>query len=89
VLVPEEDFVREPSPQLKGIRFHYLPLSAHDREPFRGVLSGRELGWLASYDPDEKVVVCVIRDGGGVSSYFVGGRMKPSEAWARQQAKRN
>jgi hypothetical protein len=89
VLVPEDDFVHAEPPQLKGIRFHYLPLATHDQEPFKGILSEQELGWLTSYDPDVKVVVCILRPEGGVSSYLIGGRMKPSEAWARQQAKRN
>jgi hypothetical protein len=89
VLVPEEDFVHAESPQLKGIRFRYLPVADKDKPPFKGVLSEQELGWLTSYDPDEKIVVCILRPEGGVSSYLVGGRMKPSEAWARQKAKRN
>ena len=89
VLVPEEDFIHAPTPQLKRLRFHYLPLAKHDQEPFKSVLSEKELGWLAGYDPDEKVVVCILREPSGVSSYFIGGRSRPSEAYARQKAKSN
>jgi len=88
VLVPEEDFVHSAAPELKGLRFHYLPLSDNDKAPFKGVLAEKELAWLKSIDPDEKVVVCVIRDA-GVSSYLFGGSTKPSVAYARQKAKDN
>lgn len=40
---------------------------------------------METYDPDEKVILCVIRDGGGISSYLIGGRMKNSEAFKRQK----
>ncbi|MCE9612920.1 MAG: hypothetical protein K8T26_01500 [Lentisphaerae bacterium] len=89
VLVPEEDFVHQPIPVLKGLRFHYLPMEGHEASPFKGILSDRELAWVKTYDPDEKVILCIIREGGGVSSYLIGGRSKPSEAWARQKAGEN
>ncbi len=89
VLVPEEDFVHDDVPVLKGLRFHYAPVAERDKPPFTGLLAEKELAWLESYDPDERVVLCVIRADVGVSSYFIGGRSKPSEAYARQKASGN
>ena len=89
VLVPEADFIHFETPQLKGLRFHYLPLSEKDKEPFQEILAEKELGWLEAYNPDEKVVLCVLREGGGVSSYFFGGTTKPSECYAKKQAEKN
>ena len=84
VLVPEEDFLHVGHPKLKGVRFRYLPLTERDKTPFEEVLAEKELAWLESYDPDDKVIVCVLREGEGVSSYLIGGRTRPSEAHARQ-----
>jgi hypothetical protein len=89
VLVPEEDFIHAETPQLKGLRFHYLAAEDSDAPPFHGILSEKEVGWLESYDPDARAVVCIIRDGGGVSSYLIGGRARPSEAFASQKAEKN
>lgn len=89
VLVPEEDFIHAETPQLKGLRFHYLPAVGHEDGPFKGILSVKELTWMNSYDPDARVVVCILREGGGVSSYLIGGNPKPSVALARQQIKEN
>lgn len=89
VLVPEEDFVHASHPQLKGLRFHYLPLADKDKEPFKEVLAEKELGWLQTYDPDEKVICIILREGDGISSYLFGGTTKPSEAYAWQKAKEN
>lgn len=87
VLVPEADFVDAELPQLKALRFHYLPLAERHSPPFEEVLAGKEAAWLEAYDPDEKAVVCILREAEGVSSYFIGGRMKPSEAYAREKAR--
>ena len=89
VLVPEEDFVHSATPELKGLRFHYLPLTGNNKGPFKGILAEKELAWLKTYDPDKMVVLCVLRDGDGVSSYLFGGTTKPSVAYAREKAKEN
>jgi hypothetical protein len=89
VVVPEEDFVHLPSPTLKGLRFAY---AAKDGELLRKVsthFEAKEWSWLDSYDPDEKAIVIILREGGGTSGYLIGGRTRPSEAWARQKAKDN
>lgn len=84
VMVPEEDFVHATVPQLKGLRFHYLALT--DKNPdFAHVLADKESRWLESYDPDEKVIICIVRPE-GVSSYLFGGPAKNSQAYAQQKA---
>lgn len=88
VLVPEEDFVYADVPQLKGLRFHYVPLSERANEHFKDILAEKELGWLSAYDPDVRVVLCVMRDE-GISSYFVGGTCRCSDAYSKQKATRN
>lgn len=89
ILVPEEDFIHSSSPVLKGLRFTYFPLSEHNKAPFKGILAEKELRWLKTYDPDKMVVLCVLREGGGVSSYLFGGTTQPSDAYAKQKAKNN
>lgn len=89
VLVPEADLVHAAMPQLAGLRFHCLPLAGHDKPPFADVFAEKELGWLGAYDPDARAIVVILREGGEVSSYFIGGPVKPSEAFVRQQAKGN
>ena len=85
VLVPEADFLYADTPQLKGIRFHYLAKTEREHPAFKDILAEKELAWMETYNPDEKVILCVIREGGGVSSYLIGGRMKNSEAYTRQK----
>jgi len=89
VLVPEEDFVHSATPELKGLRFHYLPIAESDKKPNKGILSEKELAWLKTYDSDAMVVLCVLRPEGGVSSYLFGGETKPSVAYAQKKAKEN
>jgi hypothetical protein len=85
VLVPESEFLYEDIPQLKGIRFHYLAQTEREQPAFKDILAEKELAWMETYDPDEKVILCIIREGGGISSYLFGGRIKNSEAYTRQK----
>lgn len=79
VAVPEEDFVHANEPQLASIRFHYfpeteIPAMMPDYE------GSKEQKWVASYNPEEKVIATIIRfDSTGVSSYLIGGRPGPKE----------
>ena len=85
VLVPETDFLHTDTPKLKGIRFHYLAKTERENPAFKDILAEKELAWLEAYDPDEKVILCVIREGGGVSSYLIGGRLRNSAAFTHQR----
>ena len=88
VVVPEEDFIHFPNPELKGLRF---ACAARDSDLLRLIsahFEAREWEWLETYDPDQRAIVIIVRDH-GTSDYLIGGRMKPSESYARQQAKNN
>jgi hypothetical protein len=89
VVVPEEDFVHLPTPQLKGLRFAYAAKDSDLLGEISTHFEQKEWSWLDSYDPDEKAIVIILREGGGTSGYLIGGRTRPSEAWARQKAKDN
>jgi len=88
VVVPEADFVNFPTPQLKGLRFAYAPKESELLDKISTHFEAKEWGWLETYDPDAKVIVVIVRDV-GTSGYLIGGKMKPSEAYARQMAKQN
>ena len=88
VVVPEEDFVHLPTPQLKGLRFAYAAKDGGLLKKISTHFEEREWGWLESYDPDAKAIVIILREG-GTSGYLIGGRTRPSEAYAKQKAKSN
>ena len=79
VAVPEEDFVHANEPSLAPIRFHYFPESEalNLMSDYEG---SKEQGWMASYNPEERVIATVIRfDSTGVSSYLFGAKPTPPE----------
>lgn len=86
VAVPEEDFVHANEPSLAPIRLHYFPesealslMSDYD--------GSKEQGWMASYDPEERVIATVIRfDSTGVSSYLFGAKPSPREIYEAGKA---
>ena len=49
----------------------------------------KEANWVRTYDPDERVVVLIVRGSGGTSGYLIGASPKPSEAYEREQSKKN
>jgi len=89
VVVPEADFIHLPTPTLKGLRFAYAAKDGDLLKEISTHFEEKEWGWLGSYDPDRQVIVIIVREGGGTSGYLIGGRMRPSEAWARRQAGQN
>lgn len=88
VVVPEEDFVHLPTPTLKGLRFAYAAKDGDLLSKISTHFEDKEWSWLDSYDPDAKAIVIIVRDH-GTSGYLIGGRTRPSAAWARQKAKDN
>ena len=88
VCVPEEDFVHADHPQLKGLRFLYAAKGSELMGKISSAFEEKEWNWLETYDPDQKVIVVILREQ-GTSGYLIGGRMKPSEVWARQKATEN
>ena len=89
VVVSEEDFVVFANPQLKGLKFAYAVKDSDLIREVSGHFEAKEWGWLDSYEPNERIIVIVVREGGGTSGYLIGGRTRPSEAYAKQQAKSN
>ena len=86
VAVPEEDFVHANEPQLAAIRFHYFPES-EALSLMSDYEGSKEQGWMASYDPEERVIATIIRfDSTGVSSYLFGARPSPKEIYEAGKA---
>lgn len=89
VVVDERDFVHANTPQYAAIKLRYVA----DNSPMLAEIGGwpgdKEANWVRTYDPDERVVVMIIRDGGGTSGYLIGSSPKPSVAFSGQQAKKN
>ena len=82
VAIMEEDFVHANEPTLAPIRFKYFSAAEAPRlmSDYEG---SKEQGWVGGYNPDEKVVVTVVRfDSTGVSSYLIGARPSPKELHA-------
>lgn len=88
VVIPEEDFVLSAVPELKGLRFAYAAKESDLLRIVSEKFEAKEWGWLDSYDPDQGVIVVIVREG-GTSAYLIGGKLRPSEAYVRQQAKEN
>ena len=88
VVVPEADFIQADHPQLKGLRFSYAAKGSDLLGKISTAFEAKEWGWLETYDPDAKVILVIVRDQ-GTSGYLIGGKTKPSEAWARQEARKN
>lgn len=87
-VTPEEDFIKADHPQLKGLRFAYAAKGSELLGKISTHFEEKEWTWLDTYDPDEKVILIILRDQ-GTSGYLIGGRMKPSEAYFRISATNN
>ena len=89
VVVPEEDFVHAEQPQYALLRFRYV---AADNPEFRSLpdwKDGKEQGWLDTYDPKQKVIVMILRPGGGTSSYLIGTKPPPPDCYAVKKSEQN
>src|ERR1019366_3076536 len=89
VLVDERDFVDAKIPQFAAIKLRYVADNSPVLTEIGGWPGDKEANWVKTYDPDARVVVLIVRDGGGPSGYLIGGNPKPSVAYAGQQAKKN
>lgn len=89
VLVVEEDFVHAEVPQYATVHLRYVGDASPVLREIGGWPGEKETNWVKTYEPDERVVVLVVRDNGGTSGYMISGVTKPSVAFTRQQATRN
>jgi hypothetical protein len=89
VLVEEEDFVFAKTPQYAPLRFRYLPVNDPAIKEFPDWEGSKEQSWIKSYDPAERVIVVVSRFDSNISSYYLGARPSPPDAYALMQAGNN
>lgn len=89
VVVPEDDFVSAEEPHYARIRFTYMTNGSDLARELGRAIGEKELGWIRTYDPDQKAVLIVLRPEGGTSSYLIGGGARPSECHARAKARSN
>lgn len=89
VLVDERDFIHAPQPRYAVLHYGYVAERSERLRALGGWPGDREAGWVATYDPDERFVVFVVREEQGLSSYFVNSPTKPSQAHAQQSARGN
>jgi len=89
VVVDENDFVHANTPQYAPIKLRYVADGSPMLSEIGGWPGDKEANWVRTYESDERVVVMIIRDGGGTSGYLIGASPKPSVAFARQQTRRN
>ena len=88
VVVPETDFVFAARPELAPIHFRYV--SKADAEALLGDWNGsKEQGWIEIYEPKEKVILVIVRFDSGVSSYLIGAKPSPHDAYKMAKALEN
>lgn len=88
VVVPEADILSEGSPKLAPVRMRYLP-AGKDELPGHNCWGQKESRWSEDYDPEKRVILIVLRDAEGVSSYLIGGNPPPPEAYEKSKASQN
>lgn len=89
VMVPEDDFVQASSPQFAALRIRYVPAQSPELAHLPEWDGGKEQAWLDTYDPAQKIIVMILRDGGGTSGYLIGARPSPPECYAAKIASTN
>ena len=70
VLVQESDFMNKPRGVVVKFQIGYLALSAPN---FSTLMSGKEAGWIRSYDPAKTLLIGFCRTDEGLSSYRIDG----------------
>jgi hypothetical protein len=73
VIVPEEDFVYAETPESQSVRFKYAARGSDFLRDVGTHFEKKEWDWIESYNPDEKVILIILREGGGTSGYMIGG----------------
>ena len=89
VAVPEEDFVHADQPQYALLRFRYVPAKSPEFSTLPDWAGGKEQGWLETYDPKQKVIVMILRQGGGTSSYLIGANPPPPDCYTVKKSEQN
>ena len=89
VVADERDFVHAEVPQFTGIHLRYVAENTALLKEIGGWPGEKEANWVATYDPEIRVVVFIVRDNDGISGYLAGTIPRPPEAFAQQQAEGN
>ena len=89
MFVREEDFIHAKVPRFTTIRLNYVAESSPELRAAGGWPGDRESAWVRTYNPDQRVIVIVLREGKGTSAYLAGGPVRPSVAFQRELAKQN
>ena len=89
VVVDENDFVHADVPQYAALKFRYVADNSTMLKDIGGWPGDKEVNWVKTYAPTQRIVVMIIRNGGGTSGYMIGGNPPPTECFDRQQAKKN
>jgi hypothetical protein len=89
VVADERDFIHTPEPHYTTIHLHYLAEGSPRLQELGGWPGDKEAGWVKTYDPETRMVVFIVREDRGVSSYFLIPPIRPSQAFADQQARGN
>jgi len=89
VVVDEIDIIHASTPQYAAIKLRYVADATPMLVDIGGWPGDRESTWVKTYEPDERVIVLIVREGGGTSGYLIGGSTKPSVAFARKRVERN
>ena len=89
VVVDENDFVHADTPQFAALKFRYVADNSTMLKDIGGRPGDKEANWVKTYEPTQRIVVMIIRNGGGTSGYMIGGKPLPVECFDRQQAEKN
>lgn len=89
VVADEQDFIHAPEPQYTRISLRYLAEGSPRLQELGGWPGDKEAGWVKTYEPDARLVVFIVREDHGVSSYLLIPPIRPPQAFANQQARGN
>lgn len=89
VFVPEEDFIHSKHTSFASIGFRYFTEKSEAFKIAGGWPGDKECDWVQTYDPSTHVVILVVGNNGGISSYLINGAKSPPEAFAAKKAADN
>jgi hypothetical protein len=67
----------------------YLAVNDPAMKDFPDLEGSKEQSWTDSYDPAERVIVVVLQHDSSISSYFLGAKPSPPDAYALVKAAEN
>ncbi len=89
VIADERDFIHAPEPRYASIHLRYVAEGSPRLQELGGWPGDKEAGWVKGYDPEARVIVLIVREDQGLSSYFLIPTLCPPKAFADQQARGN